>query len=180
MAETEIEGLSPEDVRQKLVDSGLWPAFRQRPFSIVPPVDSVPGPRCLSPRLIPIHWLLIRRVFLAGQQAEFVQGLRVLRHWTMLRFIWSLPQERMCPGRVFRGLCTRHSRDPIRPAFREHTCTSCGRSTSGGSPGMLATRSGVDRSVVRIRHIGLRPGGRSVRTFCRSPAAGEDQVGLFS
>ena len=78
VAENEIEGLSAGDVRQKLVESGLWTAFRQRPFSIVPPVDSVPAAVFVT--AIDTNPLAADpAVVLAGQQAEFVQGLRVLR-----------------------------------------------------------------------------------------------------
>ena len=77
VAETDIEGLSADDVRQKLIGSGLWTAFRQRPFSIVPPVDSVPAAVFVT--AIDTNPLAADpSVVLAGQQAEFVQGLRVL------------------------------------------------------------------------------------------------------
>ena len=38
-----LDGLSAEEVRQNLVNSGLWSAFRTRPFSLVPAVDAHPS-----------------------------------------------------------------------------------------------------------------------------------------
>ena len=41
-SEAELESLEREKVVNNLVDSGLWPALRTRPFSKVPEIDSVP------------------------------------------------------------------------------------------------------------------------------------------
>ena len=40
---SEISALSADDVKKNLVDSGLWTAFRTRPFSYVPEIDSKPA-----------------------------------------------------------------------------------------------------------------------------------------
>ena len=37
------ESLSDDDVRALLLESGLWTAFRTRPYSRVPPADAVPA-----------------------------------------------------------------------------------------------------------------------------------------
>lgn len=42
-SETELGSLTGEQVKQNLVESGLWTAFRVRPFSKVPALDAVPS-----------------------------------------------------------------------------------------------------------------------------------------
>ena len=39
----ELNTLSSEQVKQNLVESGLWTAFRTRPFSKVPALDAEPS-----------------------------------------------------------------------------------------------------------------------------------------
>jgi Na+-transporting NADH:ubiquinone oxidoreductase subunit A len=78
LAESDIEGLSETRVRETLISSGLWTAFRQRPFSIVPAVDSVPGSIFVT--AIDTNPLAADvSVVLATREAEFVLGLRLLR-----------------------------------------------------------------------------------------------------
>ncbi|MED5448062.1 MAG: Na(+)-translocating NADH-quinone reductase subunit A [Planctomycetota bacterium] len=78
VGESGIEGLSPERLRETLVGSGMWTAFRQRPFSIVPPVDS--SPDAVFVTAIDTNPLAADpAVVLEAQAAEFVLGLRVLR-----------------------------------------------------------------------------------------------------
>lgn len=69
--------LSEEQVRQNLQNSGLWTAFRTRPFSKVPAIDAVPAsifvnamdtnPLAADPEVVlKTHW------------ADFIDGLTVL------------------------------------------------------------------------------------------------------
>ncbi|MGI2171193.1 Na(+)-translocating NADH-quinone reductase subunit A [Shewanella sp. MF05960] len=72
-----LSGLSLESVKQGLVDSGLWTAFRTRPFSRVPQLDATPAgifvtavdtnPLAADPRVV-----------IATQTAAFEAGLYVL------------------------------------------------------------------------------------------------------
>ena len=39
----QLSTLDPSLVREQLIDSGSWPAFRTRPFSKVPAIDAVPN-----------------------------------------------------------------------------------------------------------------------------------------
>jgi len=72
-----LSQLDPRQVRQLLIASGLWTALRTRPFSKVPPIDSVPqalfvtaidtNPLAADPAVVLELW-----------QAEFIAGLEVL------------------------------------------------------------------------------------------------------
>lgn len=72
-----LASLSGEQVKQNLVDSGLWTAFRTRPFSKVPALDAVPSsifvnamdtnPLAANPNVI-----------LNEHQTDFANGLTVL------------------------------------------------------------------------------------------------------
>ncbi len=75
--ESELESLGSQQIRETLVDSGLWPAFRQRPFGVVPAIDSVPA--SLFVTAIDTNPLAADpSVVLASCEEAFVQGLRVL------------------------------------------------------------------------------------------------------
>ena len=73
----ELNTLSAEQVRKNLQESGLWTAFRTRPFSKVPAIDSVPSsifvnamdtnPLAADPAVI-----------IAASENDFVNGLTVL------------------------------------------------------------------------------------------------------
>ena len=75
--EAQLSSLSGEQVRQNLLASGLWTAFRTRPFSKVPAADAVPNsifvnamdtnPLAADPAVI-----------IAQYEADFVNGLTVL------------------------------------------------------------------------------------------------------
>lgn len=80
-AESDLATLSREQVRDNLVESGLWTAFRTRPFSKVPLPDSVPhsifvtaidtNPLAASPEII-----------IGENERDFGFGLQVIRHLT--------------------------------------------------------------------------------------------------
>ncbi|MDH5185047.1 MAG: Na(+)-translocating NADH-quinone reductase subunit A [Gammaproteobacteria bacterium] len=78
---SELASLSWEQVQENLVQSGLWTAFRTRPFSKVPTIRSAPSaifitamdtqPLAADPAVI-----------IAGHKAEFEQGLEIISHLT--------------------------------------------------------------------------------------------------
>jgi Na+-transporting NADH:ubiquinone oxidoreductase subunit A len=77
----DVTSLSREDVVENLVESGLWTALRQRPYSKVPTVDSRPNsifitatdtnPLCAKPELI-----------ITEREHDFRFGVQVIRHLT--------------------------------------------------------------------------------------------------
>ncbi len=76
-----LEQLSPAEVEKPLLDSGLWTAFRTRPYSKIP----VPGsrPAALFVTAIDTNPLAADPLLAIGERsAEFLAGLKVLRHLT--------------------------------------------------------------------------------------------------
>jgi Na+-transporting NADH:ubiquinone oxidoreductase subunit A len=77
----DLSGLSRDEVRENLLQSGLWTAFRTRPYSKVPSPASIPhsifvtaidtNPHAPHPGVI-----------LAQYELPFIYGLEVLRHLT--------------------------------------------------------------------------------------------------
>lgn len=77
-APVELESLSADAVKQQLIDSGMWTAFRTRPFSRTPEIDTLPaalfvtaidtnplaGPPCLA---------------IDEAKDDFVNGLKALK-----------------------------------------------------------------------------------------------------
>ncbi len=73
----QLEGLSSEQVRENLQQSGLWTALRTRPFSKVPAVDAVPNSIFVT--AIDTHPLAADPAVIITEQAEaFEAGLKVL------------------------------------------------------------------------------------------------------
>ena len=88
---SEISGLSKEDVEKSLLQSGLWPVLRQRPFSKVahphePPKSIFVHAMNTEPLAADIDFIL------QGKEEQFQAGLDVLR--------------RLTKGKVY--LCVRH------------------------------------------------------------------------
>lgn len=81
VSESEIAGLSREQVQENLVNSGMWTALRTRPFSKVPEVGSVPSsvfvqamdtnPLAADPQVI-----------IQEKESAFKQGLQLLAKLT--------------------------------------------------------------------------------------------------
>jgi Na+-transporting NADH:ubiquinone oxidoreductase subunit A len=79
--DSDLTGLTREQVRQNLLQSGLWTALRTRPYSKVPSPESVPhsifvtaidtNPHAPHPDVI-----------LAENELPFIYGLQVIRHLT--------------------------------------------------------------------------------------------------
>ena len=76
-ADADIERLGGEQVRDNLVNSGLWTALRTRPYSKVPAVDATPSSIFVT--AIDTHPLAADpTVVIAEHSADFVRGLKVL------------------------------------------------------------------------------------------------------
>jgi Na+-transporting NADH:ubiquinone oxidoreductase subunit A len=73
----QLEGLSSEQVRENLQQSGLWTALRTRPFSKVPAVDATPASIFVT--AIDTHPLAADPAIIIAEQPEaFEAGLKVL------------------------------------------------------------------------------------------------------
>ncbi|HEY0922036.1 Na(+)-translocating NADH-quinone reductase subunit A [Rheinheimera pacifica] len=73
----QLAGLSREQVVQNLVDSGLWVAFRTRPFSQTPAIDSTP--RAIFVNAMDTNPLAADpAVVIAAESEAFTQGLTLL------------------------------------------------------------------------------------------------------
>ena len=78
---TDVTSLSRDEVVENLVDSGLWTALRQRPYSKIPAIDSKPNsifitatdtnPLCAKPEVI-----------IAEREQDFRFGVQIIRHLT--------------------------------------------------------------------------------------------------
>ncbi|PHR90511.1 MAG: NADH:ubiquinone reductase (Na(+)-transporting) subunit A [Blastopirellula sp.] len=76
-----LSNIGREKAASLLVESGLWTAFRQRPFGKVPPIDSTP--RSIFVTAIDTNPLAADpAVVIAGQETEFIAGLEVLSNVT--------------------------------------------------------------------------------------------------
>ena len=79
--DSDLTTLSRDDVRENLVNSGLWTALRQRPYSRVPSPDSVP--RSLFVTAMDTRPLAVDPLpLIRDNEGAFVHGLQVLRHLT--------------------------------------------------------------------------------------------------
>ena len=73
----QLEGLSSEQVRENLQQSGLWTALRTRPFSKVPAADATPASIFVT--AIDTHPLAADPAVVIAEQSEaFEAGLKVL------------------------------------------------------------------------------------------------------
>lgn len=78
---TELATLTAEQVKQNLVDSGLWVAFRTRPFSQSPAIDSTP--KAIFVNAMDTNPLAADPAVVIGADAEaFTQGLTVISRLT--------------------------------------------------------------------------------------------------
>ncbi|AHY42384.1 NADH:ubiquinone reductase (Na(+)-transporting) subunit A [Stutzerimonas decontaminans] len=73
----QLDGLSSEQVRENLQQSGLWTALRTRPFSKVPAVDATPASIFVT--AIDTHPLAADPAIIIAEQSDaFEAGLKVL------------------------------------------------------------------------------------------------------
>ena len=78
---TELATLTVEQVKQNLVDSGLWVAFRTRPFSQSPAIDSTP--KAIFVNAMDTNPLAADPAVVIGADVEaFTQGLTVISRLT--------------------------------------------------------------------------------------------------
>lgn len=78
---SQLSGLSREQVKENLVNSGMWIALRTRPFSKVPAIDSVPSSIFVS-AMDTNPLAADPAVIIKEQEQHFVNGLTVLKHLT--------------------------------------------------------------------------------------------------
>lgn len=96
----QLEGLSSEQVRENLQQSGLWTALRTRPFSKVPAVDAVPNSIFVT--AIDTHPLAADPAVIIAEQAEaFEAGLKVLGNLAKVFLCKAL--TRRCPANPGQG-----------------------------------------------------------------------------
>lgn len=78
---TDVTALSREEVVENLVESGLWTALRQRPFSRIPAIDSTPHSIFIT--ATDTNPLAARpEVVVAEREQDFRFGVQVIRHLT--------------------------------------------------------------------------------------------------
>ena len=104
LTERQIEGLDRDKAAERLLRSGLWTAFRTRPFSRVPPSDSTP--RAIFVTAIDTRPLAPDpAVVVAREAAEFTLGLKVLTRltsgtvWLCTAPDWQIPLPGIDPVR---------------------------------------------------------------------------------
>ncbi|NOR50716.1 MAG: Na(+)-translocating NADH-quinone reductase subunit A [Desulfuromonadales bacterium] len=80
-AAARLEQLSPEEVEQQLINSGLWTSFRTRPYSKIPTPGTCPA--ALFVTAIDTNPLAADpEIAISEKTAEFEAGLQVVRHLT--------------------------------------------------------------------------------------------------
>jgi Na+-transporting NADH:ubiquinone oxidoreductase subunit A len=85
-----IDSLEPAKVRENLIESGLWTAFRTRPFSKVPAVDS--STSAIFVTAIDTQPLAADpQVIIAEHKEDFVNGLKVLARLSEKVFLCKAP-----------------------------------------------------------------------------------------
>ncbi|MDR1888823.1 MAG: Na(+)-translocating NADH-quinone reductase subunit A [Zoogloeaceae bacterium] len=96
-AEAELADLPVEKVRENLQQSGLWTAFRTRPFSRVPAVDAAPASIFVT--AIDTHPLAADPAVILAEHAEdFSRGLVVLSRLTAGTLFVIAGEGRQIPG----------------------------------------------------------------------------------
>ena len=103
-SEGRLENLTAEEVKENLVNSGLWTALRTRPFSKVPPPESTPrsifvtamdtSPLAADPSLI-----------IAERPEDFLSGLKIVSRLAPKIFLCKAPGSEI-PGSELSGVVT--------------------------------------------------------------------------
>ncbi|MDO4570240.1 MAG: Na(+)-translocating NADH-quinone reductase subunit A [Planctomycetia bacterium] len=96
--EKEILSLSREETTQKLVASGLWTAFRTRPYGKIPKLDS--SPRALFVTAMDTNPLAADPALIIERERQaFAAGLKVLSRLQIPRtFVCHAPEAMNIPG----------------------------------------------------------------------------------
>lgn len=92
-----LSGISREQVKKNLLDSGLWVALRTRPFSKVPAPDSIPA--AIFVTAIDTNPLAADPLVVIAPQADaFQNGLTVLSHLTEGKvYVCTVPGSQLSP-----------------------------------------------------------------------------------
>lgn len=97
-ADADLTTLSREQVRDNLVQSGLWTAFRTRPYSKVPAVNA--APRSIFVTAIDTNPLAPQpEPIIRERETDFIYGLQVIRHLTNGRVFLCKRSGAELPGR---------------------------------------------------------------------------------
>jgi len=101
----QLDGLTPEQVKENLVMSGLWTALRARPFSKVPPPESMP--HSIFVTAMDSNPLSARAdLIIAERVDDFTNGLKVLVQLSPRGvFLCKAPQTQI-PGSELPGVET--------------------------------------------------------------------------
>ncbi|MDR3157884.1 MAG: Na(+)-translocating NADH-quinone reductase subunit A [Zoogloeaceae bacterium] len=95
-AEGELETLDAAKARENLQQSGLWTAFRTRPFSRVPAADAAPASIFVT--AIDTHPLAADPAIVIAEYADdFLRGLRILSRLTDTVFL-CVAEKSQIPG----------------------------------------------------------------------------------
>ncbi len=90
----DLNTVSREDLVSRLLEGGLWPAFRTRPFSKIPNSDAVPD--AIFVNLMDTNPLAAdQMVVLQGQEAFFQLGVEALSKLTSKVFVVSNPDAQL-------------------------------------------------------------------------------------
>jgi len=145
-----VDALDAEGVRALLVESGLWTAFRTRPFSRVPAPAALPHAIFVTaidthPHAPPVDLVL------AGREADFDAGVRCV--------------ARLCAGRTY--VCKAAGSAVTAPAVERVTAEEFAGPHPAGTPGVHIHRLDpvhADKSVWHIGYQDVLSIGRLVTT----------------
>jgi Na+-transporting NADH:ubiquinone oxidoreductase subunit A len=145
-----IDALDGDGVRALLVESGLWTAFRTRPFSKIPPVTASPHAIFVTaidthPHAPPVDLVM------AGREADFDAGVRCV--------------ARLCAGRTY--VCKAAGSVVRTPAAERVTLEEFAGPHPAGTPGLhihLLDPAGLDRTVWHIGYQDVIAIGRLFAT----------------
>ncbi len=145
-----IDALDGSGVRALLVESGLWTAFRTRPFSKIPAVTA--SPRAIFVTAIDTHpHAPPVDLVMAGREADFDAGVRCV--------------ARLCAGRTY--VCKAAGSVVRTPAAERVTLEEFAGPHPAGTPGLhihLLDPAGLDRTVWHIGYQDVIAIGRLFAT----------------
>lgn len=98
-----VESMSPEKIRKLLIDSGMWTAFRTRPYGKIPSVDSSPASLFItaidtSP-LAPDPQTII-----ALSPAEYQLGLKLVQRFFQIPIYYCTGAAKLHPAEELDGI----------------------------------------------------------------------------